>query len=480
MELPEGTRIAYGYDAAGRVESIAATTGASESITLDYERDASGAITAVNDTRYGYDELDRLISWYDPSADATTTYTYDANYNLTAVSVDGALTESFSFDGADRISNAGYVYDDAGNLTSDTEFDYLYDSANRLVEVQASGESTAVARYGYDSANRRLWAEEGGETTFFHYDGTSANVIAETGEDGQTIATYAYDAAGRLHSMSRGEATYYYITDAHGDVIALTDQSGDIVNEYSYDPYGNPIQTQEGVDNPYRYAGYRFDEESGLYYCWNRYYDVGTYRFITADLYPGELQSPVTMNAYAYCFCDPVNLIDPLGLLTVSVGAEGRASAVLGYSDERSIAFDGTRFMDYRTRGAGVGGANPQKLFHDMTWSRGGLAAEAGVGPTFMVTSADSVCDLSGPSRRIGVTGNWWPGTTWSIDFVWSSKYWGFQFAPSVGAVGGLLGAVHGGAEVSEYLPPTNRNISGATVGPVQSDQWSRLRSQDY
>ena len=118
--------------------------------------------------------------------------------------------------------------------------------------MRTSGESTAAARYGYDHMNRRLWAQAGGYTTYFHYDGASANVIAETGGDGQIIASYTYDDRGRLHSMMRDEATYYYLTDAHGDVIALTDQSGDIVNEYSYDPYGNPIQTQEGVENPYR------------------------------------------------------------------------------------------------------------------------------------------------------------------------------------------------------------------------------------
>lgn len=314
MELPEGTKVVYGYDAAGRIESIEATTGASDSIALDYERDVSGAITRVNDTRYGYDELDRLVSWYDPSADATTTYSYDANYNLAAISVDGSVTVSFTFDAADHIVNTGFAYDAAGNMTCDGDFDYVYDSANRLVEIRESGETSALARYGYDSANRRLWAEGDGETTFFHYDGMGPDVIAETDEDGDVVASYVYDAGGRLHSMSRGGATYYYILDEHGDVIALTDEGGEIVNEYSYDPYGNPIQTQEGVDNAYRYAGYRYDEGTGLYYCWNRYYDPHTARFITADLYPGQLQSPVTMNAYAYCVGNPARWVDPSGL----------------------------------------------------------------------------------------------------------------------------------------------------------------------
>lgn len=373
MELPEGTQIAYGYDAAGRVESIAATTGASESIAVDYERDASGAITRANDTRYGYDEIDRLVSWYDPSTDATTTYSYDANYNLTAVSVDGSLTTGFTFDAADRIVNEGFDYDDAGNMTTDGERDYLYDSANRLVEIRESGEATAVARYGYDAANRRLWTEENGETTFFHYDGASANVIAETGEDGQLVASYVYDDRGRLHSMTRDAETYYYITDAHGDVVALTDEAGAVVNEYSYDPYGNPIHTEEGVDNPYRYAGYRFDEATGLYYCWNRYYDPGTYRFITADLYPGELGSPATMNAYVYCVGNPMSWIDPTGLVTGGVGAQASGAFGPGFTASLVVVPDKGSVLGRRilvSGGWGVGFGWGAGFFGQMTFAK--------------------------------------------------------------------------------------------------------------
>ncbi|MDZ4063294.1 MAG: RHS repeat-associated core domain-containing protein, partial [Coriobacteriia bacterium] len=312
MSLPESSTITYGYDAAGRLASIVDTMP-SGVLAFTYERDAVGNITAENSTRYAYDELSRLVSWYDPGTDATTTYAYDANYNLTSAVRDGQTQKSFTFDAADRISSPGYVYDDAGNMTAGGESGYAYDGANRLTTVKDASTEETVATYAYDHLNRRISATEGTATVYFHYDGASPNVIAETGGAGETVAGYVYDSVGRLHSMTRDGETYYYHTNAHGDVVALTDESGEAVNEYSYDPWGASTGATETVENPYRYASYRFDGATGLYYCWNRYYDTGTCRWITKDLYPGEVESPGTMNGYAYCLGNPVNLVDRNG-----------------------------------------------------------------------------------------------------------------------------------------------------------------------
>lgn len=48
-------------------------------------------------------------------------------------------------------------------------------------------------------------------------------------------------------------------------MLALTDSTGAVVAEYDYDAWGNSIATGlEGtVVNPYRYAGYRWDTETG-------------------------------------------------------------------------------------------------------------------------------------------------------------------------------------------------------------------------
>jgi RHS repeat-associated protein len=115
-------------------------------------------------------------------------------------------------------------------------------------------------------------------------------------------------------SMTRGGQTYYYHTNAHGDVLALTNANGDVVASYTYDPWGAPTSATGTVANPYRYAGYRFDSATGLYYLLNRYYSPESCRFITRDLLAGDAKQPATMNHHAYCLGDPVNADDPSGL----------------------------------------------------------------------------------------------------------------------------------------------------------------------
>ena len=52
-----------------------------------------------------------------------------------------------------------------------------------------------------------------------------------------------------------------------------------MVVEYTYDSWGQVVSIEGelkdtvGVINPYRYRGYRYDNETGLYYLQSRYYN---------------------------------------------------------------------------------------------------------------------------------------------------------------------------------------------------------------
>ena len=124
------------------------------------------------------------------------------------------------------------------------------------------------------------------------------------------------------------ETSYYYVQGLIGSTIALTDQSGTIVEGYTYDAYGNTIiNTSAGTDgdwltpdgttatgsaynNPYLYAGRRFDDETGLYYYRFRYYNPYIGRFMSPD----PLLFVDGMNVYAYVGNNPVSWNDPWGL----------------------------------------------------------------------------------------------------------------------------------------------------------------------
>ena len=67
-----------------------------------------------------------------------------------------------------------------------------------------------------------------------------------------------------------------------------------------------------GTANPFRYRGYYYDNESGLYYLQSRYYDPVTGRFSNADdfAFLGSAGTPSAYNLFSYCENNHVNKVD--------------------------------------------------------------------------------------------------------------------------------------------------------------------------
>ena len=141
---------------------------------------------------------------------------------------------------------------------------------------------------------------------------------------------YFYDAEGnptaiRLFTIAEdGETTselYYLGTNLQGDVVAIYNSAGTKICSYEYDAWGNTIKTSYlaagsytiGRANPFRYRGYYYDLESGLYYLNSRYYNPNWSRFINADGYVSTGQGLLGYNMYAYCNNNPVMGVDPTG-----------------------------------------------------------------------------------------------------------------------------------------------------------------------
>ena len=58
----------------------------------------------------------------------------------------------------------------------------------------------------------------------------------------------------------------YYLYNGHADVTMLVNKAGDIKATYYYDAFGEVLESTGNVENSIRYAGYKYDEETGLYY----------------------------------------------------------------------------------------------------------------------------------------------------------------------------------------------------------------------
>ena len=105
----------------------------------------------------------------------------------------------------------------------------------------------------------------------------------------------------------------YYFNNAHGDVTTLLAPSGAISGKYYYDAFGNLVEEVDGEGNPYKYAGYEHDDETGLYYLRARYYSPKSARFMSEDSFRGDRTDPLSLNLYTYCRNEPICYIDPTG-----------------------------------------------------------------------------------------------------------------------------------------------------------------------
>ena len=149
---------------------------------------------------------------------------------------------------------------------------------------------------------------------------------------GSNKLLFSYDANGNAVAVNYNGTYYYYVRNGQNDVIRLIDGSNNTVVEYSYDSWGRllsctgSLASTLGTQNPFRYRGYVYDTETGLYYLQTRYYDPEVGRFINADAYVSTGQGVLGNNMYLYCGNNPVNVFDPTG----QFGWFSLAAAVLG------------------------------------------------------------------------------------------------------------------------------------------------------
>ena len=104
------------------------------------------------------------------------------------------------------------------------------------------------------------------------------------------LILYIYDATGAPIGMQYRNSgyiedwfdSYLFRKNLQGDVIGVYDESGTLMIRYTYDAWGNcrmssgTIPTYAALHNPFRYRGYFYDTETGLYYLNSRYYDPET------------------------------------------------------------------------------------------------------------------------------------------------------------------------------------------------------------
>ncbi len=164
--------------------------------------------------------------------------------------------------------------------------------------------------------------------------------------DGTDTLYYYYNGARDLFGFKYNGVNYYYIKNAQGDIIQIVDDSGSVVVAYTYDTWGKLVSitgsaaTTLGVANPYRYRGYRYDNETGLYFLNSRYYDPEVGRFINADAILSVFSRNRTSNAFSYAGNNPVTFWDLDGYLVTMHGYTISAASLAGVSASVVFAQD--------------------------------------------------------------------------------------------------------------------------------------------
>ncbi|ANE45480.1 hypothetical protein SY83_03140 [Paenibacillus swuensis] len=322
IHRPNGLRTSVMYDTGNRLDiykNLKQDGTPLEFYDLGYDRNSN--ITSIQTSKgtfnYTYDELEQLTKETLLNG-SSINYDYDEVGNRIAKIVTSGgsnTTTSYSYNKANQISTVNgqaYTYDDNGNLTSDGKYTYLYDALDQLTEVKNSTNQT-IFKATYEEAGLRTQTETAQGVINYYYDGS--DVIFEKNITTGATLEYIWDDEGNPVGLIYNNQTYYYHTNNHGDVVSITDSNGSVVANYEYDAWGNTL-TQSGPlasVNPYRYAGYRFDEAISLYFLNSRYYNALHGNFITLDSHPGHNDIPVSKNGYNYSISNPVNITDPDG-----------------------------------------------------------------------------------------------------------------------------------------------------------------------
>ena len=331
-DLTKDQEARYTYDTLGR-RSYEKTSGVVVE-DLRPTKDRWGALTSYNDRNEltGYRLYEMTASWSVSSTTAIAgtrqSYTLDHMGNRTGGhqnDVSGTYTSSNPHDGLNQYSTARNLtvdYDNAGNMTDYGTKDYAYDAEDRLVKVTVG---TTHYKYKYDYLGRRIGKYTGSTLNKkFVYQGW--NLIAELSSTGtvQRTFTWGLDVSTTLHGaggvggllMIDDELTskrYYPIYDGSRNIVGLYDQAGALVASYEYDAFGRIILQSSGDysdDNPFRFSTKYTDDETGLVYYGHRYYEPELGRFINRD----PIEEDGGLNLYGFVGNDPVNFYDYLGM----------------------------------------------------------------------------------------------------------------------------------------------------------------------
>ena len=262
------------------------------------------------------------------------TYSYDNVGNRTQETIAGT-TNSLSYtSGTDKLSSAtingtsyNYTHDDVGNITQktwgmDNGNYYSYNYANLLTQVSLNGSRTVTNYYGGGGATRVKKTDSQLGSRYY-------GPLSEHDSTGAVKKKYIFALGRCIAFVDSASNTHWLHQDAQGSTKLITNASGTAENAYKYYPFGDSLNFTGTVKNDVKYTGQRYVDGIESYDFNARYYDPELGRFYSIDPLGSAAISP-----YAYCSNDPVNFIDPSGMVAAPIDPDISGMADGGFNGQ--------------------------------------------------------------------------------------------------------------------------------------------------
>lgn len=199
-------------------------------------------------------------------------YYYDAAGNRAASHLGPTFVES-----GNRLTRQGaetYEYDARGNVIASASagqrWTFEYDLRNQM--IAAHGPAGTV-RFEYDALGRRISKTTDAQQVRYLWCGEQVTREIITTSQGVRTRDYLYHPSTyKPLAMRIDGKCYFFHTDHLGTPDRISDASGQIVWSARYEAFGKAHVDIALIDNPLRFQGQYYDDETGLHYNRFRYY----------------------------------------------------------------------------------------------------------------------------------------------------------------------------------------------------------------
>jgi len=213
--------------------------------------------------------------------------------------------------------SAIFCYDAKGNrsqkIAGSTTTSYTYDAENRMTAVSGA----AAATFVYDGDGNRVKGVVGGVTTtyignYFEWSPSGKTTLRVQAGSTTTMKKYYY-AGGTRVAERKGTTLYWLLSDHLGSTSITATSSGSKTAELRYKAWGETRYTYGTTQTTIRYTGQREESSLGLYWYASRWYSPGLGRFVSPDTIIPQPGNPQAWDRYAYTYSNPVRYVDPSG-----------------------------------------------------------------------------------------------------------------------------------------------------------------------